>query len=78
MFVQFLVRQMLKRDFGVDLPVAGGIGNSVNDPIIIESQAGPNYQQVENDYLKYVCLGRNVKWEFLHRDQLGAITESGV
>ena len=69
MFVHFSVRQMLKRDFGVDLPIAGGIGNSINDPVIIESQAG-GYRQVENDYLKYVCTGRRVKWELVQRDRV--------
>jgi hypothetical protein len=70
MFVHFSVRQLLKHDFGVDLPLAGGIGNSVKDPVIIKSEAGPDYRQVEDEFIKYICLGRRVKWEFLQRDLL--------
>lgn len=71
MIVHLSVRQMLKRDFGVDLPISGGIGNSINNPVIIEPQAGTDYRQVENDYLKYVCMGRKVIWEFIGRDPVG-------
>lgn len=70
MFVDFSVRQLLKYDFGVDLPLGGGLGNSAKDPVIIESAAGADYRQVEDDYIKYICLGRRVRWEFLQRDQL--------
>ncbi len=70
MFIHFSIRQMLKRDFGVDLPISGGIGNSLADPIIIESPAGEDYQLIETEYLKYICLGRGVKWEFLKRESV--------
>jgi hypothetical protein len=70
MFVHFSVRQILKRDFGVAFPVVGGIGNSAKDPAIIESEAGRNYHHAEYDYIKYICLGRKVKWEFPHREKI--------
>ena len=70
MLIKCSVRQLLKRDFAVDLPIAGGNGNSVNNPVIIESQVGEDYHRVEHDYVKYICIGRRVKWEFLQCDSL--------
>ncbi len=70
MFVHLSIRQMLKGDFGVDLPILGGSGNSVNDPVILESHVGSDYRQVESDYLKYVCMGRKVNWTLLQRESI--------
>jgi|GEM_PF-6687613 len=68
MFVRFTLRQMLRQKFGVDLPVLGGFGHSINEAVIIESEAGGGYRQVEDDYLKCVCMARGVKWQILQRN----------
>jgi hypothetical protein len=46
MFNKFSVFQLFNRDFGVDLPIAGGIGSSPYDPVIVESQTGQDLHQV--------------------------------
>ena len=69
MFIQFSIRDMLKRDLNVDLPISGGTGKSA-DPVVVESAAGKEYQRVETDFIKCDCLGRRVKWEFLKRESL--------
>jgi len=70
MFVRFSLRQMLMQKFGVDLPVLGGFGHSINEAVIIESEGGGSYRQVEDDYLKCVCMARGAKWEILQRDRI--------
>jgi hypothetical protein len=32
------LREMLHKDFGIDLPIAGGWGQSADDPIVLTSQ----------------------------------------
>ncbi|MGA3086329.1 MAG: hypothetical protein ABSE95_16290 [Thermodesulfobacteriota bacterium] len=70
MFVQFTLCQMLNKIFGVevDLPIAGGFGNSIDEPVFIESKTGGNYRQVEGDYLNYICMCRHMKWELVQHD----------
>lgn len=70
MIVQFTLCEMLKKIFGVDvdLPIAGGFGNFIDEPVFIESQAGGNYRQVETDYLNYICMCRHMNWEVVQYD----------
>lgn len=70
MFVQFTLRQMLRQKFGVDLPVLGGFGHSINEAVIIGSEVSGAYRQVEDDYLKCVCMARGVKWKILQRNRV--------
>lgn len=57
------IREQIKKDFGVDLPISGGRGNSIDDPIIIDKSAGKDCSSVEYAYLRYVGLGRNISWK---------------
>jgi hypothetical protein len=70
MIVQFTLCEMLKKSFGVDvdLPIAGGFGKFIDEPVFIESQAGGNYRQVETDYLNYICMCRHMNWELVQYD----------
>jgi hypothetical protein len=70
MFIQFSLCQMLKKIFGVevDLPIAGGFGKSINEPVIIESQTGGNYRQVERDYINYICKCMHLNWELIQHE----------
>ena len=33
-----ILREMLHKDFGIDFPIAGGWGQSADDPIVLTSQ----------------------------------------
>lgn len=58
------VRELIHKDFGVDLPIKGGPGNTLEHPVIIEYQGFPNdYVGTEHAYLKYLGLGREIEWE---------------
>lgn len=51
-------------EFGVDLPISGGIGNSIDNAVIIE-YVGPMNDYTETEYavLKYIGLGRGIEWK---------------
>ena len=63
------VREMLKEDFGVDLPIKGGFGNSIDNPVILIKEGQLNdYVAVEYSYLKYIGFGRRITWETLGQE----------
>jgi hypothetical protein len=69
------VRDLIKNDFGVDLPIKGGIGNSIDDPVIVEQVSPINdYVGTEYAYLKYIGIGRGIEWETVAQQLL---THSG-
>jgi hypothetical protein len=36
-----MLKELIEQDFGIDLPISGGFGNSINDPIIITTTNRP-------------------------------------
>lgn len=63
-------RQIIFEDFGIDLPIGGGIGNSIDSPIkiLFESYMKGDFVEVEYQYIKHVCIGRGVKWKLLGQE----------
>lgn len=57
------IRELIKLDFGVDLPIKGGTGTSIDDPLIIEYTEGNDYIRAEYDFLKFIGLGRGIEWK---------------
>ncbi|MGI8892845.1 MAG: hypothetical protein ACR2GN_05230 [Bacteroidia bacterium] len=57
------LKEMLKEDFGVDLPIRGGHGNSIDNPIIIEKAIPNNYVDTEMAVIKFIGLGRRIGWK---------------
>lgn len=53
------LKEMLLRDFDIDLPISGGTGNSKDNPIIIGLTKNP--AQVEYYVLECLGIGRNVE-----------------
>ncbi len=65
------LRELIKNDFGVDLPIKGGMGNSIDNPIIIEKSGFINdYVATEYAVLKYLGLGRRIEWKTLGQQLL--------
>ncbi|MBX3164202.1 MAG: hypothetical protein KF900_06940 [Bacteroidetes bacterium] len=58
-----IARDLIKKDFGVDLPIKGGNGNSIDSPVIIEYVIPNDYVGVEYAYLKYLGIGRGIEWK---------------
>jgi hypothetical protein len=58
------IRDLIKNDFDVDLPIKGGTGNSIDDPVLIEWASPINdYVGTEYAFLKYIGIGRGIEWK---------------
>jgi hypothetical protein len=55
---------LLKKAFNEDLPISGGMGNSIEEAVVLES-AGPlnDYLSLEYQVMDLISLGRDVSWE---------------
>jgi len=58
------IRELIKKAFNEDLPISGGMGNSIEQAIILES-AGPlnEYVSLQYQVMDLISKGRDVCWE---------------
>jgi hypothetical protein len=58
------IRELIKKAFNEDLPISGGMGNSIEAAVILES-AGPlnDYVSLEYQVMDLISKGRDVNWE---------------
>ncbi|MGO9021221.1 MAG: hypothetical protein ACLQVJ_23020 [Syntrophobacteraceae bacterium] len=63
-----IIRHMLLRDFGVDLPISGGRGNSLDNPVVLEFKVPNDYVSIEHAYQKYLGLGRRIEWRVIKQE----------
>jgi hypothetical protein len=58
------IGELIKKAFNEDLPISGGMGNSIEEAVILES-AGPLYDYVSLEYhvMDLISKGRDVSWE---------------
>jgi hypothetical protein len=58
------IRELIKKAFNEDLPISGGMGNSIEEAVILES-AGSLYDYVSLEYhvMDLISNGRDVSWE---------------
>lgn len=56
------LKELLKLDFDVELPISGGFGNSIESPIIIHREEVNDY--VGTEYFILACLGKGRKIEY--------------
>jgi hypothetical protein len=61
------LRAMLKADFGIDLPISGGTGNSRDAPVVIHYRVPNDYVAVEHTVLNCLGMGRRVEWKLLQQ-----------
>lgn len=59
------LKELLKLDFGVDLPISGGFGNSIDNPIIIHRTGINDYVGTEHFILNCLGKGRKIKWKVI-------------
>lgn len=64
---KFNLRNLLKKDFGIDFPILGGTGNSRDNPIIIQKIEPNDYISIEYKILHCLGEGRRVKWRILQQ-----------
>ena len=55
-------RKTIKNKFGVDLPIKGGFGTSIESPIIIDETQKYNYVSLEKTCINYACQIEGKKW----------------
>ena len=65
------IRELLKNSFNEDLPIWGGMGNSLEQAVILES-AGPinDYVSLEHRVMDLISMGRDVSWELRSQELL--------
>jgi hypothetical protein len=58
------IRELIRKAFNEDLPISGGMGNSIEEAVILES-AGPmnDYLTLEYRVMDMISKGRDVSWE---------------
>ena len=58
------IRELIKKAFNEDLPISGGMGNSIEQAVILES-GGPlnDYVSLQYQVMDLISKGRNVSWE---------------
>jgi hypothetical protein len=60
-----LIRNLLKKDFGLDLNIAGGTGQSADDPIVVKSSSESEASKTEFLVLRGLGKGRGIHWRSL-------------
>ena len=61
------IRELIRKDFGVDLPIKGGSGNSIEDPLEIELTEINDYIGAEYAFLKFLGIGRGIEWRVMEQ-----------
>ncbi len=64
------LRTLLREDFGIDFPISGGTGDSIDNPIIIHKAIPNDYVGVEYDILKCIGIGRKIEWKSIGQELL--------
>lgn len=64
------LKELLKEDFEVELPISGGFGNSIDNPIIIHRTEINDYVGTEHLILKCLGKGRRIEWKILGQELL--------
>lgn len=57
-----MLKEMLKRDFGKDLKISNGLGNSVEDPIVLETQSAQEASWTQMEVAR--CIFRRLGWHW--------------
>lgn len=61
------LKEQLFNDFGIDLPISGGIGNSVDNTIVIHKKIPNDYTSIEYGILRCLGIGRQIEWKVLRQ-----------
>lgn len=63
------IREQIKNDFDIDLPIKGGTGGSIENPVILAKEwAHMDYVNIEHVYLKCIGIGRGIKWRTISQE----------
>jgi hypothetical protein len=62
------LKDLLKNDFGVELPISGGFGNSIENSVIIHKVGINDYVGTEQYILECLGKGRRIRWKILGQE----------
>lgn len=62
------LKELLKKDFKVELPISGGFGNSIENAIIIHRTDLNDYVQTEYFILNCLGKGRGIEWKLIRQE----------
>ena len=62
------LRELLKSDFGIDFPITGGYGNSIDNPIIIQKVEPNDFVSIEYAILRCLGEGRALSGSSLNKN----------
>lgn len=65
-----ILRELLKADFGIDFPISGGTGASMDSSIVIHYQMPNDYVAVEYGILRCLGIGRRIEWKLIQQTLL--------
>lgn len=65
-----MLKELLLRDFGKDLKISGGTGNSVDDPIIIEVESPHDASWIEMEVASCIYVRLGWHWRAVERTKL--------
>lgn len=65
-----MLREMLRDGFGKDLKISGGIGNSINDLIVLEPQSAHDASWTEMEVARCIYKRLGWHWKFLERTSI--------
>ena len=68
-----MLREMLLRDFGKDLKIAGGTGNSIDDPITLDAQSPHDASWTEMEVARCIYGSLGWHWRAIDRSRAGQI-----
>ena len=57
------LKETLNNAFGKEFPISGGLGNSINTPIILDKDGPSDYVGTEYTLLQYIGALREVTWK---------------
>ena len=57
------LKEPLKSVFGKEFPISGGLGNSIDTPIILDKDGSSDYVSTEYTLLQYIGALRGVTWK---------------
>ena len=61
------LKEITLKCFGIELPISGGYGNSIDTPIIIHREVPNDYVSVEYTLLKTIGIGRGIEWKMIRQ-----------
>jgi hypothetical protein len=64
------LKELLFLDYGVSLPISGGSGNSIDNPIVMHREGVNDYVSTEYFILKCLGIGRGIEWKTIRQELL--------